>query len=318
MMPASCPGKPVRVNHLAPTTRAALQMLLCTLLWAAFFVSGKLAVAEATPMAVAALRFVVAGVVLAGMLATKEPSAFSLSKRDWGLAIALGATGVAAYNALTFLGLAIAPGTDAAMISPSLNPVLTVFFAALWFKEPLTRNKTLGLSLAIAGLALIFGGPALSAHASGQRWLGDVLFLVSGVVWSAYTLLGRLTASRFSSLASSAYAAMLGALILVPFAWRDLMHVHWASLSPAFWGHILFLALGSTILAFMLFQNSIRLVGAAGTVTYLPLIPIFGVGLGVLFLHEQPGPVQVAGLAVAIAGVVTANRRARPVADASS
>jgi drug/metabolite transporter (DMT)-like permease len=268
-------------------------------------------------MAVAALRFLVAGTALAVILARQEPQAFSLSKRDWGLAIALGATGVAAYNALTFLGLAIAPGTDAAMISPSLNPVLTVFFAALWFKEPLTRNKTLGLGLAIAGLALIFGGPALSAHASDKRWIGDVLFLVSGVVWSAYTLLGRLTASRFSSLASSAYAAMLGAVILLPFAWGDLVHVHWAALSPAFWGHILFLAFGSTLLAFMLFQNSIRLVGAAGTVTYLPLIPIFGVVLGVLFLHEQPGPVQVAGLAVAIAGVITANRRPRPVPASS-
>jgi drug/metabolite transporter (DMT)-like permease len=188
--------------------------------------------------------------------------------------------------------------------------VLTVFFAALWFKEPLTRNKTLGLGLAIAGLALIFGGPALSAHATAQRWLGDVLFMASGVVWSAYTLLGRLTASRFSSLASTAYAAIAGAMILLPFAWGELMQVHWGALSPAFWGHILFLALGSTILAFQLFQNSIRLVGAAGTVTYLPLIPIFGVILGVIFLREQPGPVQVAGLAVAIAGVVTANRKA--------
>jgi drug/metabolite transporter (DMT)-like permease len=290
-------------------------MLLCTFLWAAFFISGKLAIAEASPLAVAAIRYYLAGTVLVAMLWRREPGAFKLSWRDLGLALALGATGVTAYNAFTFLGLMVAPATDAAMISPSLNPVMTIFLAALWFKEPLTKNKLIGLALAIIGLVLIFGGPAMAAQAHPERWIGDLLLAASGVVWSAYTLLGRLTASRFSSLASSTYASVLGGLLLTPLAWHDLMGVHWSTLSLGFWGQIAFLALGCTIAAFLLFQSSIRLVGAAGTVTYLPLIPIFGVALGALFLHERPGPLQLVGLAVAIAGVVTANR---PPARASS
>lgn len=286
-------------------------MVLVTFLWAAFFVSGKLAVAEAGPLAVAALRFAMAGTVLAVWLVAKEKGAFRLSGRDWLLALALGATGVVAYNWLTFVGLTLAPATDGAMISPSLNPVLTVFLAALWFQEPLSRNKVLGLVLAIGGLALIFGGPMLTATSTPGRWLGDLLLLGSGVAWSAYTLLGRAATGRFSSLASTTYASVLGGLMLLPLAWGPLQTVQWSALSPAFWGHITFLALGSTVAAFMLFQSSIRLVGASNTVVYLPLIPIFGVLMGVVFLHERPGPLQVAGLVVAIAGVWLANRPAR-------
>jgi drug/metabolite transporter (DMT)-like permease len=286
-------------------------MVLVTLLWAAFFVSGKLAVAEAGPLAVAALRFAMAGTVLAVWLVAKEKGAFRLSGKDWVLALGLGATGVVAYNWLTFVGLTLAPATDGAMISPSLNPVLTVLLAALWFHEPLVKRKMAGIVLAIGGLALIFGGPMLAADTTPGRLLGDLLLLGSGVAWSAYTLIGKASAGRFSSLASTTYGSVLGGLMLLPLAWGPLQAVRWSALSPAFWGHITFLALGSTIAAFMLFQSSIRLVGAANTVSYLPLIPIFGVLMGVIFLHERPGPLQVAGLIVAIAGVWLANRPAR-------
>jgi drug/metabolite transporter (DMT)-like permease len=306
------------LSTLSPAARAGVQMVLCTLLWAAFFVSGKLAVAEAGALAVAALRFLVAGVVLTVLLFAREADAFRLSGRDWLLALGLGATGVTLYNALTFLGLTMAPASEGAMISPSLNPVLTVFLAALWFKEPLSRNKVGGLMLAIAGLALIFGGPMLGAQMTGSRLLGDLLLLASGVAWSAYTLLGKLAAGRFSSLASTTYASVVGGVLLLPMAAQPLQAVQWGALTPAFWGHILFLALGSTVAAFMLFQNSIRLVGAANTVSYLPLIPIFGVLMGVVLLHERPTVLQMAGLAVAIAGVILANRPARQVVSASS
>ncbi|MOA68177.1 EamA-like transporter family protein [compost metagenome] len=68
----------------------------------------------------------------------------------------------------------------------------------------------------------------------------------------------------------------------------------------------------------MLFQSSIRLVGASNTVSYLPLIPIFGVLMSVGFLHDRPTSLQLAGLGVAIAGVIVANRPARVAQSASS
>ncbi|HEY9722151.1 MAG TPA: DMT family transporter [Oscillatoriaceae cyanobacterium] len=295
-------------DALPSTSRrwAIAQMILCTFFWGAFFVFGKLAVREAPPLAVATLRFLVAGAVLLGVLAWREPGAFRLPRRDWGLALALGATGVAAYNALAFAGMPLAPASDGAMISPSLNPVLTAALAAWIFREAFSPKRAVGLVLAIAGIAFIFVGPLLHAAASPTRWQGDALFLASAVCWSIYTLVGKLTVGRFSALASTTYASVVGALLLLPFSARELAGVHWAALTPAFWGAIVVLALLCTVAAFLFWYVAIDALGASGTAAFLPLVPLFGVALGMAMLGDRPGPLQWIGMALALTGVALA------------
>lgn len=290
---------------------AILQMLLVVVFWGAFFVFGKIAVAEAGPMAVAALRFLVAAALMAGLLAWREPAAFRLRRRDMPLALALAATGVFGYNALAFYGFSLAPASDGAIISPTLNPVLTAAFAALWLHEPLTRHKVAGLVLSVVGVGLIFAGPLLLATGTPGRWLGDLLFVLSAFTWCAYTLLGKVAGARFSAVASTTYATILGALMLVPFAWGDLARLDWAGLSWRFWGAIAFMAAFCTVAAFMLWYSAIRAVGASRASSFLFLVPIVGVGLGAAMLGERPGPIQLLGMGVAIAGVAVANRRPR-------
>lgn len=295
---------------LAAQRLAMLQMLGVALFWGMFFVFGKLAVAESTPMAAAALRFIVAGVVLVALLAWREPGALWPKRQDWGLALALAATGVAAYNGLTFMGFLWAPASDGAMLNPTVNPVLTAFLAAWLMHEPLHKHKLTGLALAVVGIALIFVGPILLANAGGGRWIGDAFFIGASVVWSVYTLLGKHAVGRFSPLASTTYASVLGALMLVPLAWGDFTRLDWGGLSVAFWVSIAGMALLSTIAAFLLWHSAIRVLGASRTASFHLLVPIVGVALGVLWLGDRPGPLQWAGMALTIAGVYWANRPA--------
>jgi drug/metabolite transporter (DMT)-like permease len=292
----------------AAMRRATWQMMAVTLFWGGFFVFGKMAVAEAGPMVVASLRFWLAGAVLAVVLVIREPGALKISLRDWGLALALGVTGVAGYNALCFYGFQYAPASDGAMIAPSLNPALTALLAAWFFQEPLTRPKVIGQVLAIAGVVLIFAGPMLTAQGSGDRGFGDLLFVLAAAVWSIYTLLGKVAGRRFSPLASTTYSSVLGALIMLPFAWGDLMKVQWGTLSLQFWGIVGFIALFSTVAAFLLWYDAIRAVGASRTATFHLLVPIYGVALSAVLLGERPGVLQVVGMGLAIAGVYWASK----------
>lgn len=287
---------------------AALMLIGCAVLWGGFFVFGKLAVAAAPPMLVALLRFALAGLVLAGLLAWKEPRAFRLRRGDWPVVLGLGATGVAAYNALCFGGLAFAPASDGAMISPSTHPVLTAFIAAWLFGEALTRRKLAGLLVASIGVVLVFGGPA---RAGGDRWLGDLMFLGSALTWSAYTLLGKVAVGRFSALATTTFASLAGLVLLVPFAWHDLTRADWAGLPIAFWANLAFMALGSTVAAFLLYFGAIRRIGAARTASFMYLVPVSGVLLGIVVLREFPAPLQLVGVVLAIGGVYWANRSPR-------
>lgn len=296
-----------------PTSRrAAAGMLLVTLLWGAYFPAGKVAVALAAPAMVATLRFALAGLILVALLAWREPAALRPRVADWPLALGLGLTGGAAYNLAVFAGLGHAPAADASMITPGLNPLLTLIGASVIFGEPLGWRRLVALGLGLVGLGLIVGEQALAAAAGPDRLYGDALFALAAVAWSAYTLLGRRAAGRFSPLASATYAALGGLPLMAIAAGPAWLTTPWASLPASFWGAIAFMAIGCTVIAFLLFMDAIARVGAAGTAVWLLLIPVFGVALGALILGEQPSAIQVLGMAVTIVGVGTATLSPSP------
>jgi drug/metabolite transporter (DMT)-like permease len=295
-----------------PQLGAAWRMLLVTFLWGGFFLFGKIAVAEAAPMVVGFLRFACAGVVLAVLLSLREPHAWWPKGRDCAIAIGMGLTGGAIYNGLVFTAFKIAPASDGAMISPGLNPLLTTLFAAYFFGEPLGRRRLGAFALGLVGLTLIFYIPLTTAHTGAHRLSGDVLFILAAIVWSCNTLLGRAAAGRFSPLASTTYTTLFGLPLITLLAAQDLAQTPWLSLSGRFWLIIAVLGLACTVAAFFLFYDAIRLVGAGTAASYLLLIPVIGLALSILVLHEQPDITQVLGMVTTLCAVWIANHAPTP------
>jgi drug/metabolite transporter (DMT)-like permease len=292
----------------APVRGIVALMLPCTLFWGAIFVCGKLAVQEGDPLVVATLRFIVALLVLVPLTLWREPRALRLTRQDLPWAFSLGLTGVAAYNGLVMLGLQWAPASDGAMITPTLNPLLTVLMAAVLFRESLTRNKLLGLGLAFGGVICVSAGAPATQAAGSMRLWGDLLFIGGAVAWSAYTLIGRAVAGRYSALVSTTLASLFGTLLLLPFSWRGLGALNWTALSPGFWASVLVLGILSTVVAFWLWHEAIHHYGASRAASFLPLNPVFGVLMAMWLLGEHLAAMQWVGMALAVAGVVIAIR----------
>jgi drug/metabolite transporter (DMT)-like permease len=163
------------------------------------------------------------------------------------------------------------------------------------------------------GLGLLFVEPIRAAAAGPDRLWGDAAFVAGAVAWSAYTLLGKAAAGRFSPLASATYAAVLGLPVMALAAGPAWATTAWSSLSPTFWGAIAFMAVGCTVVAFALFLDAIRRIGAAATAIWLLLIPVFGVALAAAMLGERPQALQVLGMAITALAVWLAQRPAVPV-----
>lgn len=306
-MVATAPTSTARVG-LHPVQLAVLQMLLCTFFWGAFYVVGKLAVAEAPPLVVATLRFAIAGLVLTAVMAVREPGLPRLERRDWLLVLGLGFTGVLAFNAFTFQGFVYAPASDAALINPSLNPIVTALLAAVIFGEKLWRTKLYGIALCVLGIVILFASHTGAAVDSHARLLGDLCFVLSALSWSAYTLLTRVAIARFSSLALTTYTSLAGLMMLLPLSAPALVRTDWAALGATFWGSVLMLALLCTVLSFLLWNGAIRRAGASRAASFLPLVPVFGLALGAVVLHETLGLVHLVVAACAIGGVYLANK----------
>ncbi|MDQ2951605.1 MAG: DMT family transporter [Chloroflexota bacterium] len=272
--------------------------------WSGSWTFGKLGVAAVPPFELSTIRFALAGLL---MLAIARVIHAPLGLERWPLLILAGFFGIFVYNALVFFALTISPASDGALIVPTVNPVLTVVFAAV-VGERVTANKVAGLLLATVGAVLVIAA-ATGLTFGGQRLTADLLYLGGAAVWSAYATIGAITTRHGSPLGVTAVACLAGAAMLFPLGFLEKGYADVPSWSLFTWLDIAYLVVFATIVGFVLFYWAIRRFGAgmASMVSYL--VPLFALVQAVLILGEQPAPLEIVGGMVILVGVRVATWR---------
>jgi len=285
-----------------------LLMIMMVFVWSGGFVISKLSVVSIAPEMVAFLRFLIASLCLVVPVAIWQPKLLRINRSDFPVVLGLGATGVFAYNLFFFWGSRYAMASDGAMIIPTLNPIITLFVAALLLGEPLTTRKLSGAAISISGQVLIFWSLIGAVSDDSTRLLGVLLHVGAAVCWSSFSILGRLGSRRFSPMTATVWATMSGTLMLAPFA---LIHA-----SPAigftwdFWAQVSYLALGATVAGYFLWNRGIARLGASRTAIFLNLVPGTTLILAYLFLNEAPSLPQIIGILLVAVGVYMVSTKA--------
>jgi drug/metabolite transporter (DMT)-like permease len=279
-----------------------LVLLLATALWGSATASSKWAVDAAPFEVVAAIRFAAGAVIMLLVVACTRTSAPVARSRS---ALA-GLLGVFVYNALFFWGLSLAPAVDASVIVPALSPLITAAVSAMTGRQWLPRRRVVALSVALAGTALFAVGAFEDQSAGTDRLLGDLVFLVCAAIWSTYTLLGQRALAGTSPLHATAYGLAAGAVPLLLLSSPAAIQVDWSALPAGFWLNMIFLTLGPTCLAGLLYYSSIRDVGAATASIAMFLVPVFGAVCATVLLGESVSVVQIVGGAVMLCGSAAA------------
>ncbi len=279
---------------------AYLSLLVGMVAFGGTWPAGKVAADHIAPATVATARFAIAACLLWLWARISGRPVRRPARSDLRLIAALGFTVVFAYNLFFLYGLRHAPAADGSVLVPGLIPIVTTFLTWRVFGERPSRRAGLGLLVALAGLVVV-ADPVGGIGSS--RLVGDALFVGASISWAAYTLAGRAATARFGSVSANVYATAAGSLMLLPLSffgggWSGAAH------APASaWGGVAYLAVGGTVLGFVLFYEGVRLIGAARAASFALLVPIFGVVSSVLVLGESLRATLVAGGVVVLAGL---------------
>ena len=160
------------------------------------------------------------------------------------------------------------------------------------------RRWVAATALAIAGIVALSVGGKGHAAASG---LGIGLALVSGISYAGYTVIAkRLLRDGGSPVQVMGAAFGLGSVFLLPVLLAE----------SSTWLHttrglelVLYLAVGPTAIAYLLFARGLRRLTASETTTIVLAEPVTATILGVTVLHEGLGVVGIAGVLLVIAGI---------------
>ena len=264
-------------------------------------VFGKLAYDEgATVGTLLSTRFVLAAALFWLFLAWsgRARSLRSVSARDAGIALALGAIGYGAQAGGYFAAL---ERLDASLLSLLVYtfPVMVTVTAIALGREPASRRTAGALVLASLGLTLVLAGAAAGALDA----LGTALGLGAAVVYSGYILISHGVAERMGPLALGTLVCTGAAatLTLTGLAGGDL-DPGGVSAMGFLW--LAGLALVSTVGAIGLFFAGLRRVGPAAASILSTLEPVVTVALAFAIFGESLGPAQLAGGALVLLAVI--------------
>ncbi len=288
-------------ERLSPTTG----MLLVTLLWGGNFTATKIAFKELDPLAFTALRFVIAAAVLWLIVRKFEGGLPRPPRTLWPL-IVLGIVGNTLYQICFVEGLARTSATKSAMILAIL-PVAVTISAALLGIETVSRRQKIAVGVATVGVALVL--LARGGTIGGPMGTGDLLLLLGVVAWTTYTLLLRHWALPMSALSLTAWTLYTGTPGLVLVGLPQLLRTDWGAVTVAGWGGVAYSALLSLVVAYVLWNRGVALLGASKAAIFNTIVPFVATVVAMVALGERPGPLHLAGGLLIIGGVLLTRKK---------
>lgn len=280
------------------------------LLWGGSWPAGRVVAQQLPPLSSSAWRFTLAVACLLVWLLVARGWP-RLTVRQWAGLAAAGAVGVFGYAAFFMAALQQVEAGRAAVVVTT-NPVFTTVLAAWLFKERFNARIAAGLLLAVIGAATVLTRGAPWQLLSGTLGVGEWLLLGCIATWTGYSLMGKRLMAGIDSLTATTMTALFGCALLwlaaLGFEGPGVAATALGRLSAGGWVAMLFLALGATVLAYAWYYRGIEVLGAGVAASYISLVPVFGVGSAVLLLGERLDGSLLVGGALALAGVVWANR----------
>jgi drug/metabolite transporter (DMT)-like permease len=282
-------------------------MLLVALIWGINFSVTKGVFPRFPPLAFTAVRFVLASGFLLVLTRRIEGTA-PLPPGALRRLVILGVLGNTVYQLGFISGLARTTASNSALILAAM-PSVVAFIAAGLRLEPV-RPRVIG-GVVIASLGVVLVVAARGTGFGGETLAGDVLTMAAVLCWAGYTLALRFLPAGVSPLRVTLVTTVAGAPGLVLAGLPEILDMDWTAVGVAGWGALAYSTLLSLVVAYLIWNRSVQVVGPSRTVVYMCLTPMFAVAGAAVLLGERPRPLQGIGAALIISGVVLTRLGAR-------
>jgi drug/metabolite transporter (DMT)-like permease len=258
------------MGAVTPALRGHLAMLLFSALVAGSFSLGAMVANDISPIALTAVRFAIAAVVIG--LAAKLTHGLRRAdfQAPWRFML-LGAL-FAGYFVLMFHGLKTAEPVSAAAVF-TLTPVMSGVFGWFLLRQVTTARMALALAIGATGALWVIFRADWNAFRAFAIEQGEVIYFWGCVAHAIYTPLVRKLNRGEPAVVFSFGMLLAGCVVLFLAGWRDVQATDWAALPGIVWITILYLALFASAATFVLLQYASLTLPAAKVMAYTYLTP---------------------------------------------
>jgi drug/metabolite transporter (DMT)-like permease len=293
------------VWFLAVWRRPYLLLWLPPAFWAGNLVLGRGLADTMPPVTLAVGRWLVAVLLLLPFVAHGLWRQRALLWRQCGLVLACGAFGIAGYNALAYVALQTVPAVNVAFLNSTL-PLMIPVAAFLLGRETVSRQTLTGIAISFVGICWIVARGNIAALSAMQFERADLLVLLAILNYAVYSVLLRRRNPALDPLVFLAATMAAGLLVLLPFWLWELDRGAVIPVDTASIAAVLYIGIFASLLAFILWNRCVALLGAAVTGISFHLVAVFTALLAYLLLGEPVQGFHALGILLILIGFAIA------------
>ncbi len=289
-------------------------MLILYVVWGSTYLGIAIAVETIPPFLMAAIRFLIAGVVLlAWSLARDGRSFVPPTSREWRDSAIVGALLLGGGMGMVAFGQQTVPSGITALLI-GMMPVWVAILGRIFLGERLPRLALVGIVVGFIGVAILIG-PSAMGGVGALDGIGLVAIIIAPIAWSTGSLFSshRATLPK-RPLVATGILMVCGGLVLTlmglvsgEFASLRLDEISARSLVA-----IVYLTLIGSLVAFTAYGWLLRVAPLPLIATYAYVNPVVAVILGAIVLHEPIDPrTLIAGAVIVFAVVLIVTARGR-------
>lgn len=285
-------------------------LVVCTLAWAGNALIARASAGLLPPVSLSFWRWTTAMLLLLPFTARGVwRHRQVLLDHRWQV-VALSALSISTYNTLLYLAAQSTTAINITLVNTGL-PVAAFIWTLMILHELPTRATVLGAMLSFCGLLVIL------TSGQPQRLLelefnpGDLIMIIAVLVWGLYSVLLRRWVFPVSGLTQLSAMLLCGVPLLLPFYIWEFTQVGAMPLSLHTAGAIAYTAIVASLVAYLAWNNGVKVLGPATASLFSYLMPVFTALLGVLLLGEVLRWYHVLGGTLTFLGLLLATWEGR-------
>lgn len=267
------------------------------------FIFSKMALSAAHPLIILSVRFTVAFIVMS-LLTLTGKFRLSLKGKPKKKLLIMALAQPLFYFIFELYGLSLVSSALSGVII-ALVPVAVMLLSALFLGEKPGLLQGVCTAVSLLSVSVM----SIISNDGKQNRISGILLLIAAVLCAAvFNILSRGESERFSPFERTWFMFSVSALgfnaaAIAVLRGRYISELVAAAGSYSFWVAIFYLAVVSSVVAFLLYNYSTTLISATRAVSFSNIITVVTVIAGVTILHEHFTPVQYLFCALIILGV---------------
>ena len=259
------------------------------------------------PISLAFWRWAVVVLILLPFTYKSLTKNFKNIKKEYKRLFFLGAMGCGVCGAFPFLAGETTTVTNMGIIYTS-SPIFIILISAIFFNEKINFVKIIGLVTCLIGVFAIIIKADLNLLINLKFTIGDLWMLAAAIGWALYSIYLFYWKSELPIFDRFTLVAFFGAVSLFPFYITEELFIQRTFFNTQFFSWVVFAAISPGIIAFTLYTQVQKSLGASLTGFTLYIFTIYAAIYGFIFFDEKLESFHYIGTVLVFLGVYLAKK----------